>query len=194
MKSITLSESEFKAILDATAHTVSSDDARPALRHIQLVIAKHSITAYSTDGYRASRLTIKRDKESADEFTCYIKPVPFKQSKSGITQVVISHDERSTTTLQYETAIGEMTCRFIVTHGEFPNIAKIYAENEQHDRETGINAKYLAEAMQSLAKTNYEKNHTCIIESKPNQTQAVIFRAINDSYENAQLILPVRIL
>lgn len=50
MKTITLNETEFNALLDGVRHTVSSDNARPAMQYIKIVVEKFSITAYSPNG------------------------------------------------------------------------------------------------------------------------------------------------
>lgn len=78
MKQITLSEGEDRRLLE---------------------VEKNKITAYTLDGYRASRFVINRKTENPDEFVCYIKPVPFKETKSGARQVLITHDEKSTTSI-----------------------------------------------------------------------------------------------
>lgn len=194
MKQLTLSESEFKDLLDGVKHSVATDDSRPMLQYIRIEVEKNKITAYTLDGYRASRFVINRKTENPDEFVCYIKPVPFKETKSGTRQVLITHDEKSTTSVQYETEYGEIVYRFNTKGGEFVNIAQIYAGAEQHDRETGINAKYLAQAMQALAKVDEGRNHLATIEGKENATRPVLFKAINSNYENTQLILPVRLV
>lgn len=194
MKQLTLSESEFKDLLDGVKHSVATDDSRPMLQYIRIEVQKNKITAYTLDGYRASRFIINRKTENPDEFVCYIKPVPFKETKSGTRQVLITHDEKSTTSVQYETEYGEIVYRFNTKGGEFINIAQIYAGAEEHDRETGINAKYLAQAMQALAKVDEGRNHLAAIEGKENATRPVLFKAINSDYENTQLILPVRLV
>lgn len=193
MKTITLNETEFNALLDGVRHTVSSDNAQPAMQYIKIVVEKFSITAYSLDGYRASRFTIKRKQENADEFVAMIAPVPFKASKNGTRPVTISIDDCGVTQLRYTTLYGEMNCRFDIRANEFPNIERIYADTEAHDREIGINALYVAEALKALSKTNSgDCNHLCVIESKENKGVPFIIRAKGEDYENAQLILPVR--
>ncbi len=193
MKTITLNETEFNALLDGVRHTVSSDNARPAMQYIKIVVEKFSITAYSLDGYRASRFTIKRKQENADEFVAMIAPVPFKASKNGTRPVTISIDDCGVTQLRYNTLYGEMNCRFDIKANEFPNIERIYSDTEAHDREIGINALYVAEALKALSKTNSgDRNHLCVIESKDEKSLPFIIRAKGKDYENAQLVLPVR--
>lgn len=192
MKQLALSESEFKDLLDGVKHSVATDDSRSVLQYIRIEVEKNKITAYTLDGYRASRFIINRKTENPDEFVCYIKPIPFKETKSGTRQVLIMHDEKSTTSVQYETEYGEIVYRFNTRGNEFPNIAQIYTDAEEHDRETGINAKFLAQAMQALAKVDEGRNHLATIEGKENATRPVLFKAINSNYKNTQLILPVR--
>ncbi len=193
MKQITLSEGEFKSLLDGVKHSAAIDDCRPMLQYIRIEVEKNKITAYTLDGYRASRFVINRKTENPDEFVCYIKPVPFKETKSGARQVLITHDEKSTTSVQYETEYGEIVYRFNTKGGELVNIQAIFEGAEAHDRETGINAKYLAQAMQALAKVDAGRNHIATIEGKSDILKPVLFKAKNSDYENTQLILPVRI-
>lgn len=193
MKQITLSEGEFKSLLDGVKHSAAIDDCRPMLQYIRIEVEKNKITAYTLDGYRASRFVINRKTENPDEFVCYIKPVPFKETKSGARQVLITHDEKPTTSVQYETEYGEIVYRFNTKGGEFVNIQAIFEGAEAHDRETGINAKYLAQAMQALAKVDAGRNHIAAIEGKSDILKPVLFKAKNSDYENTQLILPVRI-
>lgn len=96
------------------------------LQYIRIEVEKNKITAYTLDGYRASRFVINRKTENPDEFVCYIKPVPFKETKSGTRQVLITHDEKSTTSVQYETEYGEIVYRFNTKGGEFVNIQAIF--------------------------------------------------------------------
>ena len=194
MKQLTLSESEFKDLLDGVKHSVATDDSRPVLQYIRIEVEKNKITAYKLDGYRASRFVINRKTENPDEFVCYIKPVPFKETKSGARQVLITHDEKSTTSVQYETEYGEIVYRFNTKGGEFVNIQAIFEGAEAHDRETGINAKYLAQAMQALSKVDAGRNHIATIEGKSDILKPVLFKAKNSDYENTQLILPVRLV
>lgn len=194
MKQLTLSESEFKDLLDGVKHSVATDDSRPVLQYIRIEVEKNKITAYTLDGYRASRFVINRKTENPDEFVCYIKPVPFKETKSGARQVLITHDEKSTTSVQYETEYGEIVYRFNTKGGEFVNIQAIFEGAEAHDRETGINAKYLAQAMQALSKVDAGRNHIATIEGKSDILKPVLFKAKNSDYENTQLILPVRLV
>lgn len=193
MKQVTLTEQEFKTILDGTQHSISSDDARPALQYIRLDIAKQSVTAYSCDGYRASRIILKRSKENDDEFTCYIKPIPFKPTKNGILPVTISCDDKITT-LDIRTFYGSMCYRFECPNGSFPDIEKIYQEAAEHDREVGISAKFVAQAMQAITKMNHRIDNCCVIEGKESPVQPIIIRAKCETMENTQLILPIRIL
>lgn len=193
MKQVILTEQEFKNILDGTQHAISNDDERPALQYIRLDIARQSITAYSLDGYRAARLLLKRSKENDDEFTCYIKPIPFKPTKNGILPVTISYDNKITT-LDIRTFYGSMCYRFENPGGGFPDIEKIYESAAAHDREVGANARYVAQAMQAIAKMNHRIDHCCVIEGKESSTQPIIIRAKCESMENTQLILPIRIL
>lgn len=193
MKQITLSEGEFKSLLEGVKHSAAIDDCRPMLQYIRIEVQKNKITAYTLDGYRASRFVINRKTENPDEFVCYIKPVPFKETKSGARQVLITHDEKSTTSVQYETEYGKIVYRFNTKGGEFVNIQAIFEGAEAHDRETGINAKYLAQAMQALSKVDAGRNHIATIEGKSDILKPVLFKAKNSDYENTQLILPVRI-
>lgn len=87
MKQITLSEGEFKSLLDGVKHSAAVDDCRPMLQYIRIEVEKNKITAYTLDGYRASRFVINRKTENPDKFVCYIKPVPFKETKSGTRKV-----------------------------------------------------------------------------------------------------------
>lgn len=194
MKQLTLSESEFKDLLDGVKHSVATDDSRPVLQYIRIEVEKNKITAYTLVGYRASRFVINRKTENPDEFVCYIKPVPFKETKSGARQVLITNDEKSTTSVQYETEYGEIVYRFNTKGGEFVNIQAIFEGAEAHDRETGINAKYLAQAMQALSKVDAGRNHIATIEGKSDILKPVLFKAKNSDYENTQLILPVRLV
>jgi DNA polymerase III sliding clamp (beta) subunit (PCNA family) len=192
VNTLTLTELQFKQILDGTQHTVSRDDVRPALQHIRIDVSHYSITAYSLDGYRASRFILKCPRGNDDEFTCYIKPVPFKPSKNGNLPVKISADDESTI-LEFRAGYGRIQYQF-----ERPNwdlkIEDIYAEAEAHDREVGANARYVAQAMQAIAKMNNRLDHCCVIEGKADPLSPMLIRAKGENMENTQLILPIRLL
>lgn len=192
MKQFTLTEREFQTMLDAVKHTVSWDDARPALHYIRINVDKQSMAAYSLDGYRASRFVLHCANENKDEFVCYIKPIPFKASKNEMLPVNISTDDK-TTTVEYCTKYGRVQYKFEHPEIEYPDIEKVYREAAEHDREVSANARYIQQAMQAIASmTPRAVDKVCIIESKDNPCAPIIMRGKADNMENTQLILPVR--
>lgn len=193
MKRVEINEMQFKKLLDGVKHCVAKDDSRPILKYIQIKVKSDTITAYALDGYRAARVEIKNACPVDEEFTCYIKPFPFKVSKYEINPVVIEQSDGKTF-VEFTNEYGVLRYGFIVD-GDFPDIEKIYAETRPHDRELGFQPRYVIDALKALNGINCIKgvSYYAVFESKENNMEPFIIRAENDDIVNEQLILPVRI-
>lgn len=193
MKRVEINELRFKKLIDGVKHCVSKDDSRPILEYIQIKVKPDTITAYALDGYRAARVEIKNTCPIDEEFTCYIKPFTVKVSKRGTNSVVIECTDENTF-VEVITEYGILRYGFTVPSGEFPNIEKIYSASRQHDREIGLQPRYVIDALKALNGLNHIRcGSYAVLEIKENNTKPFIIRAKNDGIINEQLILPVRI-
>ena len=77
---VTIPERTFERLLSATKHSVANGDPREELCHIKLTVTKNSITAFSCDGYRASKITF--EAEADEDFVIWIKPFFLRQAKA----------------------------------------------------------------------------------------------------------------
>lgn len=194
MKRVEINEMQFKKLLDGVKHCVAKDDSHPILKYIQIKVKSDTITAYALDGYRAARVEIKNACPIDEEFTCYIKPFPFKVSKYEINPVVIEQSDGKTF-VEFTNEYGVLRYGFIVD-GDFPDIEKIYDGARPHDRELGLQLRYVIDALKSLNGIDCisKGGGSCaVFESKENSLKPFIIRAENDNIVNEQLILPVRI-
>lgn len=192
MKRVEINEIIFKKLIDGVKHCVSKDNSRPILQYIQVKVKTDTITAYALDGYRAGRVEIKNTCPIDEEFTCLIKPFTVKTSKNGINPVVIGQSDKKTF-VEVMTEYGVLRYGFDIPNGEFFDIEKVYAAARPHDRELGIQPRYIIDAMKSLNGIQHCYDISAVVlESKENNKQAFIIRAKNEYVLNEQLILPVR--
>lgn len=192
MKRVKINEILFKKLIDGVKHCVSKDGSRPILQYIQIKVTADTITAYSLDGYRASRVEIKNDCPIDEEFTCYIKPLTVKVSKNLTNPVVIEQSDEKTF-VEVITEYGIVRYGFTAPKNEFIDVEKVYEQSRPHDRELELNTRYLIDALKSLSGIQRMGSQSCaVFEIKENNHTAFIIRAKNDSIVNEQLILPVR--
>lgn len=92
------------------------------------------------------------------------------------------------------TEYGALEYKFTQPAGQFIDIEKVYADAAEHDRELGMSAGRVAQALRSIMKTSNDRERGVIFESKENRNQAFILRSIDESIINEQLILPIRLL
>lgn len=194
MKRVAINELQFKRLIDGVKRSVATDECRPILKYIQIKVKTDTITAYSLDGYRASRVEIKNDYPTDEEFTCYIKPLSVNVSKQGINPVVIEQTGAKTF-VEVITEYGVIRYGFNEPHEEFIDVETIYKRAREHDRELGVYSRYLADALKSLSGIQrVGAQSSVVIESKADNSAAFIIRAKDDSIVNEQLILPVRLM
>lgn len=193
MKKVIINELQFKRLIDGVKHSVATDNKRPVLQYIQIKVTADTITAYSLDGYRASRVEIKNDCPIDEEFTCYIKPLTVKVSKNLTNPVIIEQSDKKTF-VEVITEYGIARYGFTAPKAEFIDVEKIYENSRPHDRELGLNPCYIIDALKSLSGIQRMGSQSyAVFESKENNKTAFIIRAKNDDIVNEQLILPVRL-
>ena len=192
MKRVEINELQFKRLIDGVKHCVSKDASRPILQYIQIIVKHDTITAYALDGYRAGRVEIKNTCPIDEEFTCYIKPLAIKVSKSAEIPVVIELTDGKTF-IEAATEYGIIKYGFTVPQDKFIDVEKIFANNRPHDRDLGLQPKYVIEALKAVNGVGHCYDcYYAVLESKKNNTQPFIIRAKNDDVINEQLILPVK--
>ena len=193
MKRVEINEIQFKRLIDGVKHCVEKSDYRPMLQYIQIKVKSDSITAYALDGYRAARVEIKNTCPIDEEFTCYIKPITVKVSKSGINSVVIEQTDEKTF-VEVVTEYGVLRYGFDIPQGDFVDIEKIYIGARQHDRNVGIQLRYVIDALKALNGIEQSgAGYQAVIESKDDNKSPFIICAKCDGVTNEQLILPIRL-
>lgn len=191
MKKVTIEQNTFKAMIEGVRHAVSTDNCRPILQCIRVVVTPATVTFYALDGFQAAKLQIKHENDC--DFVCYIKPIKFTPLKSGAFTVDIEFDEENRTAcVNIRTEYGELVYKFTQPTGEYIDIEKVYADAREHDREIGISAGRVAKALNSIIKTSKDREHGVIFESKENRLTAFILRSIDKDIVNEQLVLPIR--
>lgn len=193
MKKVEINELQFKRLIDGVKHCVSKSDSRLISQYIQIKVKTDTITAYALDGYRAARVEIKNTCPIDEEFICYIKPLTVKVSKRGINPVVVEQSDEKTF-VEVMTEYGVLRYGFDIPNHEFFDIEKVYAAARPHDRELGIQPRYVIDALKALNGIDYcGGGYRAVFESKENNKDAFIIRAKNEKITNEQLILPVRL-
>lgn len=193
MKRVEINEEQFKRLIDGVKHCVARDNFRPALKYIQIKVAADTITAYALDGYRAARVEIKNTCPIDEEFICYIKPLTVKVSKRGINPVVVEQSDEKTF-VEVMTEYGVLRYGFTMPQGDFVDVEKVFASARPHDRELGIQPRYVIDALKALNGIGYcGGSYRAIWESKEDRKTPFIIRAKGNDIINEQLILPVRL-
>lgn len=193
MKRVEINEIQFKKLVDGVKHCVARDDSRPVLKYIQIKVATDTITAYALDGYRAGRVEIKNACPIDEEFTCYIKPLTVKVSKRGTNSVIIEQTGDKTF-VEVITEYGVLRYGFTAPKDKFIDVEKIYSANRPHDRELGMQTRYVIDALKSLSGIRRigGGGSVAVFESKESNIQPFIIRADDADIVNEQLILPVK--
>lgn len=193
MKRVEINEISFKNLIDGVKHCVAKDRTRPMLQYIQINVKQDSITAYALDGYRAARVEIKNTCPIDEGFTCYIKPITVKVSKRGSNSVVIEQADKKTF-VEVVTEYGVLRYGFNIPQGNYVDIEKVYVNARPHDRELGIQPRYVIDALKALGGIQISGGMVyCVLESKESNREPFIIRAKDDTITNEQLILPVRV-
>jgi DNA polymerase III sliding clamp (beta) subunit (PCNA family) len=192
---VEINECLFKQMIDSVKHATEKG-YRKILEFIKICVKRDTITAYTLDGYRASKFTIKCDKnQNEDEFECYIKPLAVKKSKRGLENVTIELvDEKAI--VKVPTEFGELQYSFKQPtekdRGANVDLEQIYKDNKPHDREVALNARYMVDAFKALASVDCTRNHMAVFESKEGELKPIIVRSENESVICEQLIVPIR--
>lgn len=191
MNRIEIDQDVFRKVVEAVKHSISDDCSRPILKYILLRIKKNVLTAYSVDGFRASKVQVNVGNVDCGEFECYIKPIKIPATKNAIEFCTIECDEKFAY-VEVETEFGRLKYTFIQPDSKFIDIDKVYEGAYEHDREIFLNARYLTEASKSIAITSV-KEGVCI-QTKDDPTKPIILRSQDEStgIVNEQLILPIR--
>lgn len=192
MKQILIPENLFNKILKGCKGSVEKGGFRPELQFIRIEVAKQSITAYSLDGYRASRVVLPLKEEAEEEFTAYIMPFAFKEIGSGKENVLLGVCEEGAF-VDFKTFQGRTRLTFSKPQEWTCDIKKEFEDAKQHDREVGVNTKYLADACKAIGSIVEERYKLAILENSSNPTKAFCLRAKGEDFVIDQLILPVRV-
>ncbi len=193
MKKVVIEQNTFKAMIEGVKHAVSTDNCRPILQFIKVAVTAETVTFYALDGFQAAKIQLKHKNDC--EFSCFIKPVAFKPLKNGAFNASIEYDEENNVAcVSIATEYGALEYKFTQPAGQFIDIEKVYADAAEHDRELGMSAGRVAQALRSIMKTSNDRERGVIFESKENRNQAFILRSIDESIINEQLILPIRLL
>lgn len=186
---------QFKQLIEGVKHAISTDKARPILQYIRLDIKSDKVTAYAIDGYRLAKAVISNTVHApTDEFIAYIKPfaVP-KQTVDMIFPVEIIKDDENFVTAVMQTSDGKTELTFEQPSGEFVDVESVILGAQEHDRELGVNAVFVAEALSAIAKSTHDRNKLAIIQTKVASNQPFIITGKGDGIDVTQLVLPVKI-
>lgn len=191
MKQIYISEILFDKILKSCKGSVAKDICRPELQFIRIEVKKDKITAYSLDGYRASRIIVPLKEEAEEEFIAFIRPFTLKVTPRGVEKVLLGLNDENAF-VEFKTIHG--TTRFVFDKPARWGVEmeRVFEEGRKHDREVGVNAKYLSDACKAICATVEDRNNLSILESSENPLKSFCVRAEGEGFTTDQLILPVR--
>lgn len=191
MKQILIPEDLFKKILKGCKGCVAKDAYRPELQFIRIEVAKQSITAYSLDGFRASRIILPLKEEAEEEFIAYIMPFAFKEIGGGKENVLLGLGEEGAF-VDFKTFQGRTRLTFAKPREWSCDIKKVFEKGKEHDREVGVDTRYLADACKSIGSITEGKYKLAILENSSNPLKSFCLRAKGENFAIDQLILPIR--
>lgn len=145
------------------------------------------------DGYRASRIVVSLREHTEAEFVAFIRPFSFKVSSGGNETVLLGLDEENAF-VEFKSAYGITRYTFDKPTKWSVDIANIFQGAKVHDREIGVNAKYLSDACKAIASTIEDRNNLSVLESSDNPMKAFCIRGKGNGFTTDQLILPVRFI
>jgi len=109
---VTINEIMFKKMLKALkGSTANRYVSRPSLEYIRIQVESGKITATACDGYSGARFKFNTNSHDGEDFTCLIKPINFKASKSGGLEVTIELAD-NVATLETPAEYGNITYHF----------------------------------------------------------------------------------
>lgn len=191
---VTISETMFETMLKATKGGTSKYDSRPALEYIGIKVENGTIIAMVCDGYSGARFKFAARSQEGENFTCLIKPIPFKASRNGTLPVVIELVD-GVALLDVPTAYGHLTYHFKQNYSYENKLDDIFDKMKNHDRELGINAAFLARIMRNFANVSRDRSKPVILETNDSKTAGfrMSLYSDKDKFEFEQFLLPVRI-
>lgn len=193
MKQIHIPENLFNKILKGCKGSVATDMCRPELQFIRIEVAKQSITAYSLDGFRASKIVIPRKEEAEEEFIAYIRPFTLKELKTGKETVLLGMDGEAAF-VDFKTTHGRTRYTFDVPKPWSVEIENIFKVARESDRKIGVNAMYLSGACKAIGAVVEDRNNLAVLESSDNPIKAFLLRGKGEGFTIDQLILPIRMV
>ena len=192
---VTISETMFETMLKAMKGGVAAQySSRPELEHIKIKVEGGKINVVVCDGVSGARLKFDARSHDGEDFTCLIKPIPFKASKNGTLPVVIELVDGEAL-LDVPTAYGNLTYHFKQKISYDTKLDDIFDKMKNHDRWVGVNATLLSRIMRNFASVSKDRVKSVILESKDSKTEGFRMRMYSekDNFEFEQFLLPVRI-
>lgn len=191
MKQILIPENLFNKILKGCKNTVAKDLCRPSLEFIRIEVHTQSITAYSLDGYRASRVTIPLREAAEEEFIAYIMPFAFKEIADGKANVLLGVDDDGAF-VEFKTTYGKSRLSFAKPEDWTVKIEELFDNAGKHDREVGAQANCIVDACKSIKEVVKDRYNLVVVESSDNPVKPFILRGKGEDVTIDQLILPVK--
>lgn len=190
---VIINEDVFAKMLKAVKRGVAKSYAsRPSLEYIRIKAESGKITAMVCDGVSGARFKFDAEAHEGEDFTCLIKPIPFKASESGKLQVTIELVDNECS-LDVPSAYGNITYRFKQIYKYDEKLDEIFDKMQVHDREIGVNSALLARIMNDFASVTTRYPHGVVIESKDSKTEGFRMYVVDPKgFEFEQFLLPVR--
>ena len=188
---VIINEDVFAKMLKAVKRGVAVKyESRPALEYIRIKAEGGVITAMVCDGILGARFKFNAESHDGEDFTCLIKPIPFKASNSGEFVTIELVDDECL--LNVPTPYGNITYNFKQIYTWDEKLDNIFDKMQAHDREIGVNAALMTRIMRGFVASRYP--HGIVIESKDSKTEGFrMYVAEPTGFEFEQFLLPVRL-
>lgn len=191
---VIINEDVFAKMLKAVKKGVAvKSETRPVLEYIRIKAEGGVITAMVCDGVSGARFKFNAESHDGEDFTCLIKPIPFKASSGGQLTVTIELIDKECL-LNVPTPYGNITYNFKQDFTWDEKLDQIFDKMQAHDREIGVNAALMARIMRSFECVASRYPHAIVIESKDNKQEGFrMYVAEPTGFEFEQFLLRVRL-
>lgn len=186
-----LTKNEYINIIDNIKECLSTDDARPILKAVNIKIKENHLTAVAMDGYKLAKVEYNLKENNED---CNFMFTPEKINKN--TELILIEQKNEITTVIQLSQSEKRETQQQTIMGDFVNYDAIL---DMHDYSSGyesltINSKSLAEMLKNIKCDDANNEVEILIPKKENKYKPLYIKHTNKAthFETLKLLCPIR--
>lgn len=173
MKIVSINANDVKKMFKVCGACLDTDGVRESLQYIKIEVRGNKATAIGCDAFRLATVTADAITKDETDFDFFVKPV--KIDKHAMRVDFIVNDDKSVSMCD---GVTNITTRYLVDYIDWE---RIYAMNApKQPIEIGIDAKMLAEILNSLKDYGYGKRVLITVDAD-NVTRPIFIEAPDGS-------------